>query len=165
VTGAGGGIDPATINPPDAIAALRSFPRRWRSALGIVADDPGAADLVRRRAGDSPSALEHAWSAAHLLASTDEHINRARRDDGPSLANGAAAEQPGELEEALDAIARHAPALATTLEGLPPDYWKRSATLGGREVTILSLAQGAVADAAGHLRGAEQALKAARGAR
>ena len=157
----GGGLDPATINPPDAVAALRSFPRRWRSALALVADDPGAGDLVRRRAGDSPSALEHAWSAAELLESTGEHIGQARRDDHPALTGGPAAEPPGELEDALDAIARAAPALATTLEGLPPDAWKRGATLDGREVSVLSLAQQAVADAANHLRAAERALRAA----
>lgn len=161
----GGGIDPTTINPPDAVAALRSFPRRWRGALGILADDPAADELVRRRSGSSPSTLEHAWSAANLLASTDEHIGRARSDDRPTLSSDTAADPPGELEDALAAVARHAPALATTLEGLPPGDWKRAATLDGQEVTILSLAQRAVADAASHLRAADGALKAARGTR
>lgn len=163
MTAGGGGIDPTTINPPDAVAALRSFPRRWRGALGIVADDPAADDVVRRRTGSSPSALEHAWSAANLLASTDSQIGRARSADRPTLTS--AAENTGSLEDALDAVARHAPALATTLDGLPPDDWKRTATVDGGEVTILSLAQRAVADAAHHLRAAEQALRAAKGAR
>lgn len=166
MTAANGGIDPETINPPDAIAALRSFPRRWRSALAFVADDPSAAELVRRRSGDSLSALEHSWKAAGLLESTEEHVGRVRREDRPALASdAAAAERPGELEDALDAIAAHAPRLATILEKLSPEDWKRAATIDGGEVTILFLARRAVADAASHLRGAEKALRTARGAR
>lgn len=163
-----GGIDPATINPPDAIAALRSFPRRWRSTLAFVADDPAGAELVRRRAGDSWSALEHTWYVADLLESAEERIRRTQREDRPTLADAAPSAPPGqrgELEGALAAVGRHAPALADTLENLPPDDWRRGATLDGGEVTILSLAQGSVADAAGHLRAAEKALRAARGAR
>jgi len=166
VSASGGGIDPHTINPPDAVAALRSFPRRWRSALGLVADDPNAGDLVRRRSGDSPSALEHAWTTAELLASTEEHIGRARRQDRPSLISagdaGHRGDGDGALEQALDAIAARAPALATTLEGVGPDDWRRQASLDGEDVTILAMAQRTVADAAGHLRGAERALRDAR---
>lgn len=166
----GGGIDPSTINPPDAVAALRSFPRRWRSALGLVADDPGAADLVRRRSGDSLSALEHAWHTADLLGSTEEWISRTRREDRPTLASagralGADTGDDDALEQALDAITSRAPALASTLESVGPDDWRRSATIEGRDVTILAMAQQAVVQAAHHLRAAEQSLKDARGGR
>ena len=166
-----GGIDPESINPPDAIAALRSFPRRWRSALALVADDPSASDLVSRRTGDSWSALEHARFTADLLESTREHVERTRREEQPNLGDGPT-RPPGQmgggdeaLGTALAAISEHAPALADALDELPAEDWRRSATVDGRETTILSLARRSVAEVAGHLRGAEQALRAARTAR
>jgi hypothetical protein len=164
-----GGIDPDTINPPDAIAALRSFPRRWRSALGLVADDPSASELVRRRSGDSLSALEHARNTVDLLESTREQVRRTRREERPNLGDGgtSASRQLDDGDDALDTalgtIGDHAPALAHALEELPAEDWRRSAILDGREVTILSMAQHAVAGCANHLRAAEKALRAARG--
>lgn len=166
-----GGIDPESINPPDAIAALRSFPRRWRSALALVADDPSASELVRRRSGDSWSALEHARYTADLLQSTREHVRRTRREERPNLGNGPTrpSGQQGSGDDALDtalsAIGEHAPALADALDELPAEDWRRSATVDGRETTILSMARRSVAEAADHLRAAEQALRTARGAR
>lgn len=171
MTPSGGGVDPHTIKPPDAIAALRSFPRRWRSALAFVADDPSSSELVRNRAGESWSALEHATYTAELLKSTGERVQRARREDRPVLGDRLSrpptpgGDQDDALDAALDAIAVHAPALADSLDGLPPDDWGRSAILSGREVTVLSLVQHAVADAAAHLRAAERALRTAKGER
>ncbi|HEV2069377.1 MAG TPA: DinB family protein [Acidimicrobiales bacterium] len=165
-----GGIDPETINPPDAIAALRSFPRRWRSALALVADDPSASELVRRRTGDSWSALEHASYTAELLESTREHVLRTRREERPNLIGptGPSGHQGSEddaLDTALAAIGQHAPALADALDELPAEDWRRSATVDGGETTILSMARRSVAESANHLRAAEQALHAGRGTR
>ena len=166
-----GGIDPESINPPDAIAALRSFPRRWRAALALVADDPSASELVRRRSGDSWSALDHAWYTADLLESTREHVRRTRREERPNLGDGPArrsgrqGNEDDALDAALTAIGEHAPALADALDDLPAEDWRRSATVDGRETTILSMARRSVAEAAHHLRAAEQALRAARATR
>ncbi|CAN5742886.1 hypothetical protein BH20ACT1_BH20ACT1_11590 [soil metagenome] len=171
MSGTGGGLDPSTIQPPDAVAALRSFPRRWRSALAVVADDPGADDLVRRRGDPSSwSALEHAWYVAELLSRTGSQVDRIRSGDRPSLPDGDpqawvddGGYGDGDLEAALARIGEASPALATTLEALAPDDWLRTGEHDGAEVTLLALVQVAVAGVAGHLRGAEQALRAAKG--
>ena len=166
-----GGIDPESINPPDAIVALRSFPRRWRAALALVADDPSASELVRRRTDDSWSALEHAWYTADLLQSTREHVRRTLREDQPNLGDGPThpSGRQGSGDDALDtalaAIGEHAPALADALDEVAAEDWRRSATVDGRETTILSMARRSVAESANHLRAAEQALRTARGTR
>ena len=168
MSGAGGGLDPTTIKPPDAVAALRSFPRRWLSALAVVADDPSADDLVRRRAGGSWSALDHAWYVAERLRRGDEEVCQVKTAERPRLS----AEDPRRwvddggygdrgLEAALGQIGEWSPALAATLEDLAPDDWLRVGERDGAEVTILALVQQVVADAADHLRAAERALRAA----
>ncbi|MDP8953551.1 MAG: hypothetical protein M3N37_01260 [Actinomycetota bacterium] len=165
-----GGLDPATIKPPDAVTALRSFPRRWRSALAMVADDPGADELVRRRPDVSSwSALEHAWYVAELLRRSDERVAQLRREEGPVLdaddprrwVDGGGYGDRG-LEAALGRISEQAPKLAETLEALGPDDWLRSGRLDGADVTLLALVQRTVADTADHLRAAERALRSAR---
>ncbi len=169
----GGGLDPETIKPPDAVAALRSFPRRWRSALAVVADDPGADELVRRRAdGASWSALEHAWYVAEALRRCDEEVRQVQTaehatlsaDDPRGWVDGGGYGDQG-LEAALRQIGERSPALAATLEGLAADDWLRVGKRDGAEVTILALAQQEVANAADHLRAAEQALRAAKSGR
>ncbi len=170
MTASGRGLDPASIKPPDAVAALRSFPRRWRGALALVAEEPGAEELTRRRAGSSWSALEHAWYVAELLDRTQDQVARIRAGERPHLSDGdprprveEAVEGDGDLEAALARIDERAPALARALEALAPDDWLRRGELDRAEVSLLALVQGTVASAAGHLRSAEQALRAAKG--
>lgn len=169
MSGTGGGLDPGSIKPPDAVAALRSFPRRWRSALAVVADDPGAEDLVRRRSDESSwSVLEHAWYVAELLRRCGEQVAQVRSTDRPTLT----ADDPRRwvdrggygdrgLGGALERIGDQASALADTLQGLAPDDWLRGGDLDGAQVTILALVQRTVAGAADHLRAAERALRSA----
>jgi hypothetical protein len=169
MSGAGGGLDPGSIKPPDAVAALRSFPRRWRAALSVVADDPSTDELVRRRAEESSwSVLEHAWYVAELLRRCGEQVAQVRSADRPNLT----ADDPRRwvdrggygdrgLDAALDRIGDQANALAATLAGLAPDDWLRAGELDGTEITILALAQRTVAGAADHLRATERALRAA----
>ena len=169
----GGGLDPSTINPPDAIVALKSFPRRWRSALAVVADDPSADSLVQCRPDASSwSALEHTWYVADLLGWYRTRVERARSDKRPALPADDPRRWPAErayndreLEAGLDSVGEHATGLATTLERLAADDWLRPADVEGDEVTILSMARHAVVEGSEHLRAAERALRAARGRR
>lgn len=166
----GGGLDPATINPPDAVAALRSFPRRWRSTLGLVADDPQAGELVARRADPSSwSTLEHTWYVADLLEWYGQRVRRASVADRPHLPAEDLQRWPEarsyndrELETALEKIDEQASGLAAALQRLTADDWLRQADVDGADVTILTMVRDAVVQASDHLRAAERALRAAR---
>jgi hypothetical protein len=161
------GLETSSINPPDAIAALKSFPRRWRSALAVVADDPSAESLVQRRPDASSwSSLEHTWYVADLLGWYHTRVERARADERPALEADDPQRWPAERaynDRELEQLGEHATGLATTLERLAADDWLRSADVEGNEVTILSMARHAVVEGSDHLRAAERALRAARG--
>lgn len=167
----GGGLDPSTITAPDAVVALKSFPRRWRSALSVLADDPEADELVRRRPDPSSwSAVEHAWYVADLLEWHRQRVDRARVSDRLGLADDDPRRWPEErgyrdrpLGGALDAIDEAAPALAATLERLHGDDWRRAARVGDEDVTLLTMAQHAVSECASHLRDTERVIGQVRG--
>lgn len=167
----GDGLDPASITAPDAVVALKSFPRRWRSALGMLADDPEAAELVRRRPDPSSwSVVEHAWYVAELLAWHRQRVDRARTSERPELADDDPLRWPDErgyrerdLRGALDAIGEAAPGLAALLERLPGDDWTRVARVGDEEVTLLAMAQHAVHESAYHLRAAQRTVRHVQG--
>lgn len=167
----GDGLDPSSITAPDAVVALKSFPRRWRSALSVLADDPEAADLVRRRPDPSSwSVVEHAWYVADLLGWHRERVERARAGEAPVLADDDPRRWPDErgyrdraLNGALDAIAEAATGLASTLERVQGDDWLRVARVGDEDVTVLAMAQHAVHEGAHHLRASERTLRQVRG--
>jgi hypothetical protein len=167
----GDGLDPSSITAPDAIVALKSFPRRWRSAFSMLADDPEADELVRRRPDPSSwSVVDHAWYVADLLEWHRQRVDRARASDRPVLPDDDTRRWPDEreyrsrgLSAALDTIGDAATGLAATLERLQGDDWLRRARSGDEEVTLLAMAQHAVHEGASHLRAAERALRQVRG--
>ncbi|MDP9020035.1 MAG: DinB family protein [Actinomycetota bacterium] len=167
----GDGLDPASITAPDALVALRSFPRRWRSVLAVLADDPEAAELVRRRPDPSSwSVVEHAWYVADLLEWHRQRVERTRASERPVLADDDPLRWPDErgyrrreLRAALDAITEAATGLAATLERLQGDDWLRVARVGDEDVTLLDMARHAVHESAYHLRAAERTVRAVRG--
>ncbi len=167
----GDGLDPASITAPDAVVALKSFPRRWRAALRVLADDPEAAELVRRRPDPSSwSVVEHAWYVADLLAWHRQRAERARTSERPTLADDDPLRWPDErgyrsreLSDALGAIDEAATGLAATLERLQGDDWLRVARVGDEDVTLLAMAQHAVHESAYHLREAQRTVREVRG--
>lgn len=167
----GDGLDPASITAPDALVALKSFPRRWHSALAVLADDPQAAELVRRRPEPSSwSVVEHAWYVADLMAWHRQRADRARTSDRPVLADEDPLRWPDErgyrdreLSGALDAIDEAATGLAAILERLQGDDWLRVARVGDDDVTLLAMAQHAVHESAYHLREAQRTVREVRG--
>lgn len=88
-----------TVNPPDAIVAARSFPRRWRE-LVQRADDEGP-DVVARS-----GALDLAAEAADVLAATADalpaNIPARSAGSGPPLDRLDAA--AGWLADAADSV-------------------------------------------------------------
>ena len=164
------GLDLDAIQPPDAVVAVRSLPRRWRGAFAKAGDEEDIEALLRRRPADGgPSALEHACSVVVALVLLDRHVRRASVEDGPDLApaevpaSEVAACAGRSPEAVLGGLAAAADALAATLDGVPSDAWLRPATLDGRPTDIRGLARAAAHEGTHHLREAERTLREVRG--
>jgi hypothetical protein len=164
------GLDLDAIQPPDAVVAVRSLPRRWRGALAKSGDDEDTEALLRRRpTGGGGSALEHACSVVVTLVLLERHVRRALVEDGPDLAP---ADVPaGEVEACagrspeavLGGLAAAAETLAVTLDGVPSNAWLRPATLDGTPTDVRDLARAAAHEGTHHLREAERVLQEVRG--
>lgn len=166
------GLDLGTLQPLDAVVAVRSLPRRWSALLAVPADDQedAAEVLARRPPSGSWSVLEQACRVVLGLQLVDRHVRSALWSERPSLdpvgvapaeVEGACARRaPAEVEADLGAAVER---VATTLEGVPGDAWLRPAVLGGRDTTVLGLARAAAHDGTHHLREAQRTLDQVRG--
>jgi len=166
----GCGLDLDAIQPPDAVVAVRSLPRRWRGAFAKAGDEEDIEALVHRRPPDGgPSALEQACRVAEVLALLEGHARRTAVSDQPDLSPAdvdpdrvaACADRPS--DEVLDQLAAAADALAKTLDAVPSAAWLRPATLDGRLTDVRGLARAAAHEGTHHLRETERTLREVRG--
>lgn len=172
----GRGLDLSRLSPADAVVALRSFPRRYRSLLTTFDDDERPDDLVHRRAPDGLCALDHAEAVAGALADLAGALRSVLVHERPVLApsiltaaGGARSpgerRRPGAVEAVLDQIAGVAGALADQADAAAGEAWVRTGSVddgAGREVGALELLHQAVRVGAAGLHAVEQALAAAR---
>jgi hypothetical protein len=158
------------MQPPDAVVAVRSLPRRWRGAFAKAGDEEDREALLRRRpAGSGPSASELACRVAEALALLDGHVRRAKVSEQPDLspadvdpaAVAACAEGPSDA--VLDHLTGAAEALASTLDGVAPGAWLRPATLDGHLTDLRGLARAGAHEGTHHLRDVERVLREVRG--
>jgi len=164
------GLDLGGLQPPDAVVAVRSLPRRWRGAFARAGDDEDTEALLRRRpAGGVPSALEHACRVAEALGLLERHIRRATVSEQPDLSptdvppeqvEACAARAP---EAVLDQLTSTSEALATALDAVPSGAWLRPATLDGTLTDVRGLARAAAHEGTHHLRAAERTIQQVRG--
>lgn len=122
-----------TVNPPDALVAARSFPRRWRALFATAGADPDDTGLLER--SGAPALADE---AADVLDAT-----AGRLQGGLPAGTGAGLDR-------LEGAALH---LAAAIETVPSDDW------AGARIQALTNGIDAVA---GLLRRAEQAIDAAR---
>lgn len=102
------GFDPRTITPPDAIATIRSLPRRYRSALGSVPDD----DKHEQVLATTPPGEEH--SPIGLVMSVADTL--AAHAGVPSSGGTSS-------DDALRALESAATALADQLDEIKGEAW------------------------------------------
>jgi hypothetical protein len=155
------GLDPDTIAPPDAIAAVRSFPRRFGAMLEPMDDDDSGEDpdaLARRSATPGgPSALDLVSGLTATLRDVAAGVDEAvwGRTSGASAAGGGASVDDALAD--LDDAAQH---LVDVLGRVPAEAWTRT---DGQDRTAARLA-GEAAHAGSHsLRETERVLAAVRG--
>ena len=166
------GLDYDTVAPGDAKVAIRSFPRRYRSALAAAMEDDADAGLIRRRSEPAVwSALEYAAHVADIFDVMADIVREMRLKDHPTLdmfdaderaASARYAEQ--DPSEVLDRLAANAERLATEVDAVEPDEWtSRTATFPWGDRDVLAMVRNAVHEGSHHLRDIERALDAARG--
>jgi hypothetical protein len=169
------GLDVSRLSPGDAVAALRSYPRRFRALLTSLDDDSpaGLDDVVHRAGHDGLSAVDHADHAARSVAILGEALRQVLVQEEPSLlpavADDAAREwqiaaQPSSVEAVLDFLSAECNALADVVEHTPADAWSRAGVVAGsgQQMTALAIVREAVSTGANHLRAAERAIEAAK---
>lgn len=165
------GLDYGTISPSDAKLALRSFPRRYRSAVAAALEDETDAGLVRRRPDATTwSALEYTTHVADLFEHFAEVVRRMHQETSPTIAfwdpdERAAAERYGEQDPlaVLDRLTAAAERLVLEVERIDPDSWGRTAAFPFGERDLLHMVRNAVHEGSHHLRDVTGVLDRARG--
>src|SRR5579871_1536996 len=99
-----GVVTASSLTPPDAIVALRSLPRRFRSMVMPTPEDMPTPDAVR-------TSLEAAGVAAGRLEAIGAQLRRVLLNDTPDLAPLPATDG-GDPSTALDRLAAAATAVA-----------------------------------------------------
>lgn len=164
------GLDYGRLQPPDVKVAVRSFPRRFRQVLAAVRGDDAPEALIRRRPDATTwSALEYTAHVADIFEALTEAIRRTYDEERPTLVlfdsearPRAAPTYEQDPEVTVDRLRVAAERLATQLERVDPEGWRREATLPSGDWELVDIAQLAVHEGAHHLRDVEKVLMAAR---
>jgi hypothetical protein len=151
-------LDLSRLGPSDAVAALRSYPRRFREALTSVKPE----DLPQE-------AIEHADHVARSLALLDQALRQVLVQDRPTLLPAVADDSAREwafdgsssVDDVLAFLTMEGNALADHVAEVPSDAWTRTGIVAGSgdEMTALDIVREAVRTGADHLRAAERAIK------
>jgi len=161
-------LDLSHLSGPDAAVALRSYPRRFREAVGT---GPDAAELAERIGPSGHSALELVTATAHTFVLLGQGLHQVTVSDAPVLhpAVGDPSQRewdlpPGaSLDAALDQLAGEAAALADAIGQVHGDDWARTGTVaGGTAITALDIVKDAVRVGADNLRATESTMQAVR---
>jgi hypothetical protein len=159
-------IDLSTLAPADAAIAMRSWSRRYRTALAPL-DDDRIEERAHRIGSEGVSALDLATDTVRTWALLDRALHEIRFTDRPVLHPGVtdAAARKWEvpvmesLDSALEQVTDGAASIADAIDATPIGDWIRSATTaGGGSVTALDVAREAVRVGTENLRRIEQTL-------
>jgi hypothetical protein len=167
------GLDLSQLSPGDAIAALRSYPRRYRALMTAIDEDERPDDLLHRPGPDGRSAVEAAGAAARAIASWGGAVRSILVEDRPSLSSAfdEAGAEPGAAaasataDAVLEQLALEAEAVADQASRIDPAEWQRVGVVAdgsGRELSALDALKGAVRAGYDGLRAVERAIEAAR---
>ena len=165
------GLDYDTISPQDAKVAIRSFPRRYRSAVAGALEDDADEGLIRRRPDATTwSALEYTLHVADLYESFAPAFRQMYEQDRPTITGmwdpdeRAVSERYNEQDpvQAVGRLDAAAEALAAVLDRADAESWSRTATFPWGERDLLTMTRNAVHEGSHHLRDIERVLEAAR---
>ncbi len=153
------GLEPSSVNPPDASAALRSYPRRYRRLLVRIDDEEGARIVMQRPGPDLWSAVEHASHVADVIDAVSEAVRSVQLHDDPSISVSVGPPRAEPVDAVLDRVTMGSDRLATLVDGIKGKDWQRAGRLpSGERVTALDLARHAVHVGAHHRRLIERVM-------
>jgi hypothetical protein len=165
--------DVSNLAAPDAVVALRSYPRRFRSAVLPIEDDPTVEAFAERVGPAGHSAVETVVAVANTWALLRESLRQVLISDDavlhPGITDPSGREwelPPGtSVDGALDRLADEANALADAADAVPGRDWGRTGSVaGGGTTTAIDLVREAVRTGSQGLADAEAAIRAARSA-
>ena len=157
------GLDPRTVRPPDAGAALRSYPRRYRRLLVRLDDEEGAGVVTRRPGPGQWSAVEHAAHVVDVIDAVGEAVERVRVHDQPSITLDVPPPRQAPVDELLLRLSLVCERLASMVDTIKGNDWKRSGRLpGGEQATALDMVRHAVHVGAHHRREIERVMATVR---
>lgn len=168
-------MDLSSLAPSDAVVALRSLERRYRSLFtGLDEDDESPDQIAIRRGADGWSAIEHVVAAARAIAASARALSVVLTRTLPQLdpidVDPAARPRPGSptgpVHERLAELGLEATRLADRAQRVAPADWDRQGTVddgSGRRITALNLLRAAVDAGVTHLRAAKRTLDEVRG--
>jgi hypothetical protein len=161
-------FDTSKVSPWDAAVTLRSFPRRFRTALSLPEDEQRPDDVVHRRpqAGGLSAAEHAAWTASAIrqvetefrkvMIEPDPEVDLPPVDVAPPVPGG---------EDPTDAVLAHLESAATSLADRIGDVhgaeWARTGRLPGPdagEMSALDVVRLSVRIGVEHLRAAERTV-------
>ena len=154
--------DVSSLLPPDAVVALRSFPRRYATTVGARNHEDGG-NLAEVKGPDGRSALDLLVETTAAIATATRDLRQILAGGTPTLGDATGVVAGRDLEAELQALDEAAHALADAVEHVPGNDWELTATSAdGETVTALDVVREAVGVAAGNLRAAERTIGAAR---
>lgn len=165
------GLDVSRLTPQDAIAALRSYPRRYRATVLPIADDPDVEELVHRVGPDGHAALDIVVATTNTWVLLGRTLHQILVEEHPVVHPAVTTPSDREWETpaattaatALELLTAEAGSLADAVERVTAREWGRvGAVAGGGEVSALDVVREAVRVGADNLRAAESTLAAVR---
>ncbi len=165
------GLDYDSISPRDALVAIKTFPRRYRSALAAALEDDDEAALIRRRPDPKTwSALEYTAHVADMFGLFTESVRRMYDETSPTIPfwdpDERAAEQGYNDQDpsaVLEGLASATAELAAAVERVDADSWKRTGEFSFGQRDMLTMVRNAVHEGSHHLRDVQRVLDSARG--
>lgn len=152
------GLDVSRLAPDDIVAALRSFPRRFRELVESV-PPPDLPDEVVDH-------VDHVGRSIGMIAeSMRQVLVQDRPVVHPAVVDDAAREWAHtgstSVDDVLHFLDVECNSLADAVAHTASDAWTRTGTVAtaDREISALDLAREAVRTASEHLRAAEQRLR------
>lgn len=160
------GLDVSRLSAGDCIAALRSYPARFRACV-LPVDDPDLETTAEQIGPEGVSAVDLVVSTANTWVLLGQALHRTIVEDGPVLDRAVidGSRRSWELppgttvRRALEHLADEAEALATQAGHVAAVDWHREGALvEGGTMSALGLLQEAVRTGADNLRSTEHTL-------
>jgi hypothetical protein len=145
-------LDLSRLSRPDAVAALRSYPRRFRSVV-LPTDDPDTEERAYRVGPDGHAALDHVVHVTNAMILLGQALRQVLTEREPVLHPAvtdphqrAWTVPPGTtVADALERLDDALAALAAQVDAIQPPDWDRGAPVaGGGTVTAADMVREAV---------------------